>query len=54
VPVVRLKHATIERTAFGCVTRFGDGSFVNSVPHPQDRHYYVVAHRCGYGDDLMR
>lgn len=50
--LIRLRFATIERTDFGCVTRFDDGSFVNSIPHPQDPHYHVVAHRCGYEDDL--
>jgi hypothetical protein len=50
--VIRLQRCTIERTDFGCVTRFDDGTFVNSIPHPQDPHYHVVAHRTGYEDDL--
>jgi hypothetical protein len=50
--MIRLKHSTIERTDFGCVTRFHDGSYVNSIPHPQDQHYCVIAHRCGYSDDI--
>jgi hypothetical protein len=50
--IIRLQHSTIERTDFGCVTRFDDGSFVNSIPHPQDPHYHVIAHRTGYEDDL--
>ena len=50
--MIRLKHSTIERTDFGCVTRFNDGSYVNSTPHPRDQHYCVIAHRCGYSDDI--
>jgi hypothetical protein len=50
--VIRLKHSTIERTDFGCVTVFADGSHVNSIPHPGDPHYRVIAHRCGYNDDI--
>ena len=50
--MIRLKHCTIEKTDFGCVTRFTDGSYVNSIPHPRDQHYCVIAHRCGYNDDI--
>lgn len=50
--MIRLRYASIERADFGCVTRFPDGSFVNSIPHPRDPHYHVIAHRTGYEDDL--
>jgi len=52
--MIRLQHCTIERTEFGCVTRFVDGSYVNSIPHPNDQHYCVIAHRCGYSDDIHK
>jgi hypothetical protein len=52
VSAIHLKFASVERTEFGCVTRFDDGSFVNSTFHPQDPHYHVIAHRTGYEDDL--
>lgn len=51
---IHLKFATVERTDFGCVTRFDDGTYVNSTFHPKDPHYHVIAHRCGYEDDLHR
>lgn len=50
--IVELGASTVERTHYGCVTRFDDGSFVNSCFHPQDPHYHVVSNRCGYADDL--
>jgi hypothetical protein len=52
--LIRLKHCTTERIDFGCVTQFDDGSYVNSIPHPNDQHYCVTAHRCGYSDDIQR
>jgi hypothetical protein len=51
--VIRLKHCTIEREEWGCVTRFADGLFVNSVPQWDDHHYFVASHRAGCGDDLL-
>jgi hypothetical protein len=50
--IIRLTHCTVSRTDFGCVTRFDDGSFVNSAFHPNDHHYYALAHRLGYEDDI--
>jgi hypothetical protein len=52
--MIRLGFATIEYTPEGCDTRFEDGTSWGAFPHPWDRHYSVVAHRCGYGDDLLR
>jgi hypothetical protein len=48
---IELRHATIQSMAWGCVTTFNDGAFANSVPH-DSHHYHVIAHRCGYGDDI--
>lgn len=43
----------MEFTEWGCVTKFRDGAILNSIPHDTP-HYYVIAHRCGYGDDILR
>lgn len=32
--------------------RFQDGTFIDSIPH-DTHHYHVIAHRLGYGDDIM-
>jgi hypothetical protein len=34
-------------------TVFTSGGAVDGAPHPEMPHYHVIAHRCGYGDDLM-
>lgn len=47
-----LKYCTLENTDNGSRTVFGDGSHVDSFPHDIP-HYYVIAHRCGYGDDIL-
>ena len=47
-----LKYCTIQWTDSGCVTEFPDGETIESFPHDIP-HYYVIAHRCGYGDDLL-
>jgi hypothetical protein len=31
---------------------FPDGAWVNAVPH-DTHHYHVIAHRCGYEDDIL-
>lgn len=36
----------------GCETTFRFGSPVPAAPH-DSHHYHVVAHRCGYGDDIL-
>lgn len=48
-----LQHCTVVYTDAGCTVIFRDGASVDAVPHPQLPHYHVIAHRCGYGDDLM-
>lgn len=50
---VTLKYCTIDFTDWGAVTRFPDGSECPSAPH-DTHHYHVIAHRCGYGDDILR
>lgn len=50
---IRLKFCEIEFNDWGCETRFPDGAVVSAWPHPEQPHYHVIAHRLGYGDDLM-
>jgi hypothetical protein len=49
---IDLKFCSIEWTDWGCLTRFPDGAGVGAHPH-EIPHYYVISHRCGYGDDTM-
>lgn len=50
--MIQLKYANLIKTAAGCRTTFRDGSHVDAVPH-NTPHYYVIAHRGGYGDDVL-
>src|SRR5688572_10014257 len=50
--MLSLKFCSIEWTDDGCTTIFQDGTKINSYPHDIP-HYYVIAHRCGYGDDIL-
>jgi hypothetical protein len=55
--VIRLRHATLAYTDWGCWTAFQDGTGYGAHPPRPDEpgwaHYHVIAHRCGYGDDLI-
>lgn len=53
MPVIQLKYCRIAYTPAGCTTFFPDGTSVDAIPHPDMPHYSVVAHRCGYQDDLL-
>jgi hypothetical protein len=50
--VIQLRFASVEYTPQGCVSRFEDGTSFGAHPHDTP-HYHVIAHRCGYGDDLL-
>lgn len=50
---INLRFCSIDYTDAGCTTRFLDGTWVDACPHPEMPHYHVIAHRCGYGDDLL-
>lgn len=50
---IKLKYAEIIRTSAGCRTVFHDGASCDAAPHTT-HHYHVIAHRCGYSDDVMR
>ncbi len=50
---IELSHCRIEWTSTGCITVFSaDGAVIESQPH-DTHHYHVIAHRCGYGDDIL-
>lgn len=51
--MIVLRFCVIDFTAWGASTHFTDGATVNAVPHDTP-HYHVIAHRLGYGDDLLR
>lgn len=50
--IVHLATATVHYTPEGCVSHFADGASWGAIPHDTP-HYHVIAHRCGYGDDLL-
>src|SRR3954469_16634406 len=50
--MIQLKYCTVEWFPFGARTEFPDGSHIESFPHDIP-HYHVIAHRSGYGDDLL-
>jgi hypothetical protein len=50
---MRLKYAEITFYSWGCETVFDSGGKpVRSTPHPEDHHYHIISHRCGYLDDI--
>jgi hypothetical protein len=51
--MIHLDHCTVEWTDAGARTVFRDGTETHAYPHYDDPHYVVIAHRCGYGDDLL-
>jgi hypothetical protein len=51
--VIPFRWAALEIVATGAVTHFEDGTSFGAWPH-DTHHYAVIAHRCGYGDDLLR
>lgn len=52
--MIALKFCNMVWTDFGVTTRMHAGGRDVSAwpPDPPDPHYHVIAHRCGYGDDL--
>lgn len=50
---VSLRFCSIEWTERGALTTFPDGGSTEAFPHPEQPHYHVIAHRCGYGDNLL-
>lgn len=48
----KLKYANIWCDGWITWLRFGDGGVCEAHPH-QEPHYFVIAHRLGYGDDII-
>jgi hypothetical protein len=44
--------AMVIYTDVGCETRYDDGTAFGAHPH-DTHHYHVIAHRLGYGDDIL-
>lgn len=51
--VTDMRHAAIEWTPEGAVTRFRDGASWGALPHPDKPHYAALAHRLGYEGDIL-
>lgn len=49
--MIKMKHCLFEYTPEGART-YILGHPVEAHPH-HTPHYHVIAHRCGYGDDVM-
>ena len=52
--MIRLRFASVSPTDWGCVSTFADGATVPAQHRPDEPHYRVISHRCGYGDDTLR
>lgn len=50
---ITLKYCAVIYYPWGCETVFHDGRTWPAIPHPELPHYHVIAHRCGYGDDVL-
>jgi hypothetical protein len=52
--MIRLRFCTIQLIGDGCRVRFlWNGHYCDARPH-KTPHYHVIAHRCGYGDNVSR
>lgn len=50
---ISLQFCDVFFTSWGAETVFPDKTRIGAYPHPEMPHYSVIAHRCGYGDDLL-
>ena len=50
--MIELKYATVFFMDWGCRTCFDDGTSADAIPH-HTNHYHVIAHRLGYGDNVL-
>ena len=48
-----MKYHTVTTDGWTTTVTFKDGATCTAVPS-MSPHYHVIAHRCGYGDDLGR
>jgi hypothetical protein len=51
--LLQLTHCAIAWTDYGARIVFPSGKEISAWPHPEMPHYHVIAHRVGYGDDLL-
>lgn len=51
--MIRTRHAFVRRQDWGCIVLFTDGAQCPAQHFPEDPHYRVIAHRCGYQDDTL-
>lgn len=49
---IEIGGATVTHADWGCWSAYPDGAGYGAHPH-DTHHYAVIAHRCGYGDDLL-
>ena len=52
--MIHTRFATVHPDSWGCVVTFADGTSCPAQHWPDDPHYRVIAHRCGYEDDTLR
>lgn len=50
---IQIGTATLTFYPDGAFTTYSDGATYAAQPH-DTHHYHVIAHRCGYGDDILR
>jgi hypothetical protein len=50
---LQLRFCCVEWTREGARVTFPGGCDTQAWPHPEVHHYHVIAHRLGYGDDLL-
>jgi hypothetical protein len=53
IKVIDHPRASVEFYDWGCRVVYPDGTTVDATPH-YTPHYHVIAHRCGYGDDVLK
>lgn len=51
--MIRCRYADVHPFAWGALVRFPDGAEVPAEAQPNDPHYRVASHRCGYQDDVV-
>jgi hypothetical protein len=49
---MQIGTATVRYYPEGAFTSYADGTSYAAHPH-DTHHYHVIAHRCGYGDDIL-
>jgi len=49
---IQIGNATVTYTPEGAVSTYPNGTSYGAHPH-DNHHYHVIAHRCGYGDDIL-